>query len=98
MQWTDFLVLMKQELAMATIIAVLLIAKVAGTDATDETRSKQNASIQFLVNGLLLLTLVLGFTGTESGNLFADMYRTSPLILLQKNILTLGTLLISLLS
>ena len=98
MQWTDFLVLMKQELAMATIIAVLLIAKVAGTDATDETRSKQNASIQFLVNGLLVLTLVLGFTGTESGNLFADMYRTSPLILLQKNILTLGTLLISLLS
>ena len=85
---TDFLILMKQELVITVIIFTLLLLKI-GMDLSNET-------IMNLTNGLLLLNLVVGFIGNRSGMLFDDMFLTNPLIVVEKNILSLGTLIVSL--
>lgn len=86
--WTDFLILMKQELALALLIFILLILKLG--------KDRSNESYMNIVNVLLLLNLILGFIGNREGVLFAEMFRTNPLMVLEKNILNLGMLIISL--
>ncbi|WP_242696445.1 NADH-quinone oxidoreductase subunit N [Longitalea luteola] len=85
---SDFFILMKQELVIMVIIFVLLLLKI-GADMSNE-------KMMNLANGLLLLNLAAGFTGNQPGVLFNEMYVTNPLIVLEKNILNLGTLIISL--
>ena len=85
---TDFFILMKQELVITVIIFILLLLKI-GSDISNETMLN-------LANGLLLLNLVVGFVGNRSGVLFSEMFLTNPLIVLEKNILSLGTLIVSL--
>src|SRR5689334_4508450 len=84
----DFLLLMKQELIITLIIFTLLLLKI-GTEMT-------NAAILNLANGLLLFNLAAGFMGNKAGMLFDGMFLTNPLIVLEKNILSLGTLIVSL--
>ncbi|ULQ52197.1 NADH-quinone oxidoreductase subunit N [Flavihumibacter fluvii] len=79
---------MKQELLLTVIIFVLLTLKVG--------KGMGNAGLLNLVNFLLVLNLLAGFIFPKAGMLFSDMYHTSPLIILEKNILNLGTLIISL--
>jgi len=86
---TDFLILMKQELVVTFIIFVLLFIKLGKEETKNETL------INF-VNILLTLNLVSGFFWQQSGNLFGDMFRTTELFTLEKNLLNLGTLIISL--
>ncbi|MBD0376312.1 MAG: NADH-quinone oxidoreductase subunit N, partial [Flavisolibacter sp.] len=85
---TNFFILMKQELIVTVLIFILLIIKI-GKDRTNE-------SIINLVNALLLINLIAGFVYNQQGSLFSDMFRTTPLAVLEKNILSLGTLIISL--
>ena len=85
---TDFFILMKQELIIMVIIFTLLLIKI-GTDISNEKMLN-------LANGLLLLNLVAGFVGNQQGMLFDEMFFTNPLIVLEKNILNLGTLIVSL--
>lgn len=84
----DFFILMKQELLIVAIIFILLFTKVAF--------NKSNQWVLNTVNLLLLINLAAGFVFSKDGMLFNNMFNTSPLIVLQKNILSLGTLLISL--
>ncbi|MET3883378.1 hypothetical protein [Niastella sp. OAS944] len=84
----DFLLLMKQELIITVIIFTLLLLKI-GTEMS-------NTAILNLANGLLLFNLAAGFMGNQAGMLFDGMFFTNPLIVLQKNILSLGTLIVSL--
>lgn len=84
----DFLLLMKQELIITMIIFTLLLLKI-GTEMS-------NTAILNLANGLLLFNLAAGFMGSQAGMLFDGMFFTNPLIVLQKNILSLGTLIVSL--
>ena len=86
--WTDFLILMKQELALVALIFILLIVKLG--------KDRSNESYMNMVNVLLLLNLIVGFIGNREGVLFAEMFRTNPLMVLEKNILNLGMLIISL--
>lgn len=86
--WTDFLILMKQELVITVIIFFLLILKLG--------KDRSNDSILNLVNILLLINLAVGVFYNKQGSLFNDMFRTGGLAALQKNILNLGTLIISL--
>jgi NADH-quinone oxidoreductase subunit N len=79
---------MKQELIIVVIIFILLLLKI-GTAISNETMLK-------LANALLLLNLAAGFLGNQSGMLFNEMFLTNPLIALEKNILNLGTLIVSL--
>ena len=57
----------------------------------------KNESMLLLIQVLLLLNFIAGFFFNKEGSLFDGMYQTSALIALQKNILSLGVYLISLL-
>ena len=86
---TDFLTLMKSELVITGIIFILLFIKIG--------RGMKNEALLPLIQVLLLLHFIGGFFFNKEGALFGDMFYTTPLISLQKNILSLGVYLISLL-
>src|SRR5580765_5799620 len=86
---SEFLILMKQELLVTIIIFILLFLKLGN-------REWKNEAILNLVNLLLFINLAAGFFGIKEGKLFGDMFRTSELITLEKNLLNFGTLIISL--
>ena len=86
---TEFLILMKQELVITFIILVLLFVKLGKEEPKNETL------INF-VNIMLALNLASGFVFQQSGEIFGDMFRTTELLTLEKNLLNLGTLIISL--
>jgi len=85
----EFLILLKQELVVTFIIFVLLFIKLGKEETKNETL------INF-VNILLTLNLVSGFFLQQPGVLFGDMFRTTELFTFEKNLLNLGTLIISL--
>ena len=85
----EFLSLMKPELILTVIIFVLLFIKLS--------KGVKNDSLLNLIQFLLLFNFAAGFFFNHEGNLFGGMYHTDKLIALQKNILSLGVYLISLL-
>ncbi len=85
----DFLILMKTELVVTAIIFLLLFIKIG--------KGMKNESLLTLIQCLLLVNFIAGFFFNKTGNLFGDMFNTNPLIVFQKNILSLGVYLISLL-
>ena len=85
----EFLLLAKQELVLTLIIFILLFIKVG-------SKEWSNGALLNLVNLFLLVNFVSGFFFTREGVLFNEMFRTGKLAVLEKNILNLGTLLISL--
>lgn len=85
----EFLTLMKSELVVTAIIFLLLFIKIG--------KGMKNDSLLSLVQVLLLVNFIAGFFFNSTGNLFGDMFYTNPLITFQKNILSLGVYLISLL-
>jgi NADH-quinone oxidoreductase subunit N len=86
---TDFLILMKSELVVTVIIFLLLLIKLG--------KGIKNETLLSWIQVLLLINFLAGFFFNHTGNLFDDMFHTTPLIVLQKNILSLGVYLISLL-
>jgi NADH-quinone oxidoreductase subunit N len=87
--WNDILALLKQELIVSFIILILLFIKVsAGEWKTD--------NILALVNLFLLINFLAGFVSNAEGSVFNEMFHTDRLIHLEKNMLNLATLLISL--
>ena len=85
----EFFLLAKQELALTLLIFILLFIKVGSKDWS-------GAALLNLVNGLLLLNFIGGFLFPQQGILFNEMFHTGPLATAEKNILNLGTLIISL--
>lgn len=85
----EFLTIMKSEWVITTIIFLLLLIKLG--------KGMKNASLLLLIQILLLLNFIAGFFFNKEGSLFDGMYHTSSLIIFQKNILSLGVYLISLL-
>jgi NADH-quinone oxidoreductase subunit N len=85
----EFLLLMKPEWMITLIIFGLLFIKIG--------RGMKNESLLALIQSLLLLNVIAGFIFNKEGDLFDGMFHTSPLIALQKSILSLGVYLISLL-
>jgi NADH-quinone oxidoreductase subunit N len=86
--WTDFLILMKQELTVIVLIFALLFLKLG--------KQRSNESFIRTMNILLLLNLIFGFVCNSEGILFNEMFLTNKLIVLEKNILNLAMLIISL--
>lgn len=80
---------MKSELVITFIIFLLLFIKIG--------KGMKNESLLPIIQFLLLVNFILGFFFNKEGNLFGDMFYTTPLIAFQKNILSLGVYLISLL-
>ncbi len=85
----EFLILMKQELMIAIILFILLFLKLGSKEI------KNNVLLNF-VNVLLFINLVSGFFMQQEGSLFGDMFSTNELLTFEKNMLNLGTLIISL--
>jgi NADH-quinone oxidoreductase subunit N len=88
--WTDFFILMKQELALTVLIFLLLIVKLG--------KGLKNDTLLLVIQLLLLINFIAGFFYNGEGSLFDGMYHTGKLIALQKNILNLGVYLITLLN
>ncbi len=84
----DFLILMKPELVITAIIFLLLFIKIG--------KGMKNGPLLSMIQVLLLLNFASGFFFNREGTLFGNMYYTTGLIVLQKNILNLGVYLISL--
>ena len=74
---------------LTVIIFMLLFVKVGASQW-------RNEGILNLVNVLLLANLLAGAFMNGAGTTFAGLFHTDPLIILEKNMLNLGTLLISL--
>jgi NADH-quinone oxidoreductase subunit N len=85
----DSLILMKSELVVTVIIFLLLFIKIG--------KGMKNETLLPLIQVLLLANILLGFFFNKEGALFEGMYSTTPLIIFQKNILSVGVYLISLL-
>jgi len=85
----DILALLKQELLLGVIIIILLIIKIG----TDEWKINNLLNV---INLLLLINFLAGFVLNFEGSLFNGMFNTNRLIILEKNILNLATLIISL--
>ena len=85
----EILTLMKPELVITGIIFLLLFIKIG--------KGLKNETMLLLIQVLLLLNFIAGFFFNAEGALFDGMYLTTNMIVLQKNILSLGVYLISLL-
>lgn len=85
----EFLTLMKPELIITIIIFLLLFIKIG--------KGIKNETMLLIIQLLLLLNFIAGFFFNQEGTLFNGMYQTTSLIIFQKNILSLGVYLISLL-
>jgi NADH-quinone oxidoreductase subunit N len=88
---TDFLLIMKSEMSLTLIIFILLFLKV-----WDGIRS--NTTLLHFTNFLLLLNLAAGLCFNSYGELFNGMFHNTIILVLEKFILNLGTLVISLLA
>jgi NADH-quinone oxidoreductase subunit N len=86
---SEMITIMKSELIITVIIFLLLFIKLG--------RGLKNDTLLVLIQFLLLLNFGAGFFMNEEGHLFDDMYHTTTMIALQKNILNLGVYLVSLL-
>ncbi len=85
----DFFILMKPELMIVAVIFILLFLKLG--------KGISNNSLLQVIQVLLLINFASGFFMNSQGHLFDDMYQTDAMIVMQKNILSGGVLLISLL-
>ncbi|MBK7432548.1 MAG: NADH-quinone oxidoreductase subunit N [Chitinophagaceae bacterium] len=85
----ELLTIMKSEWVISLLIFLLLFIKLG--------KGMKNESLLLLIQVLLLLNFIGGFFFNTEGSLFAGMYHSTALIILQKNILSLGVYLISLL-
>lgn len=86
--WNDILALLKQELILGLIILILLIIKVSATEWKTE-------NILRFANLLLTINFLSGLLWNSEGALFSEMFHTNKLIQLEKNLLNLATLIIS---
>jgi NADH-quinone oxidoreductase subunit N len=83
----ELLILMKQEMAVTAIIFILMFLKLG--------KDRSNESYMHIANVLLFINLIIGFFWNREGMLFNEMFRTNNLMVLEKSILNLGMLIIS---
>lgn len=87
--WAGILLSLRQELAVTGIIFLLLVMKLGSSEL------KTGVLLNW-INVLLLVNVVLGVFPVSEATLFSGMYHTNQLIVLEKSLLNLGVLIISL--
>lgn len=87
--WAGIILSLRQELMITVLIFVLLVLKIAASEY-------KTTVLLNLINLLLLANLIVGFFPCPDATSFSGMFHTNKLIVLEKNMLNLGTLLISL--
>ena len=83
----NILIQLRQELALALLIFILLFIKLR--------KDRSNESILNFINAVLVINLAAGFCCHETGELFYGMFNTNALIVFEKNLLNLALLIIS---
>jgi NADH-quinone oxidoreductase subunit N len=83
----NIFLLMRQELTLTVLLFLLLFIKLG--------KERTNESILNFINIALLVNLIIGIYGSANGDLFSGMFTTNALINLEKNILNLAILIIS---
>ena len=83
------LLLLKNELLITFLIFLLLFIKIG--------KGMENGRLLLLIQVLLFINVVIGFILPPEGSLFSGMFQTNLLISFQKNILSIGSFMISLL-
>jgi len=78
---------MRNELSLILVVLLLLLAELFSN------RQGKKAIITLAV-GLFLVHTIVGFLPTSHGELFGGMYRNTPLIVLMKNLLNVGVLVV----
>ncbi|MGZ5283903.1 MAG: NADH-quinone oxidoreductase subunit N, partial [Bacteroidia bacterium] len=89
MKITDLL-LMRHELILIAIVLSLLVMKIAWG------KNESSKSFMLLINIMLVINFLAGLTWNSVGELFGGMYVTDHTLSMEKNLLNLGTLIISL--
>jgi NADH-quinone oxidoreductase subunit N len=84
-----FFTILKHELLLTGILFLLLLLKIGS--------SIKNEKLLPLIQILLVVNCIIGFVGNTHGNLFANMFYSNTMLVLQKNILNIGVFIISLL-
>ncbi len=84
----EIIILMKHELMLALMLALLLVVRISA--------DSENINTIRLFNCLFLINCIVGWFGNGEGILFSGMFVNSPLLAFEKNILNTGTLLICL--
>ena len=77
--------LMRHEVMLTLTLLIILIAELS----TENKKMISNLAIL-----LFMAVTVIGFFPVPEGSLFGDMYRTSPMNVLMKNVLNIGTLIL----
>lgn len=90
MEALQMILTMKFELSLTLILFILLFLKIDGRAG--------NVSVIRITNLMLLLNLAVGFFGNESSQIFGGMFRLNPMLAIEKSVLNLAVLLISLFS
>ena len=90
MDWIQVLVAMKFELVLTALIFALLIIKING--------KASSGSVLVFANVMLVLNMAVGFFANEPAQLFGEMFHTGGFIAIEKSILNLALLIISLFS
>lgn len=88
---SEILSLMKHELLLCGILFITLILKIRENEDSKSTWATA-------VNFMLALNFVAGFFGNSSGELFNGLFHNDDLLILQKNLLNLGILIVSLMA
>lgn len=86
--WADILFALRQELIVTAILFLLLFMKIGAAAYRME-------AMLYFINLLLLVNLILGFVPGVESTLFSGMFHTDRLVVLEKNMLNLATLIIS---
>lgn len=89
--WAGIVIGLRQELVITGIVFILLVMKLGSA-------GHNNRKIIRLANALLLINFITGCVGGPEASLFNGMFHTNRLIMLEKNMLNLATLLVSLLA
>lgn len=86
MELSNFII-MRNELSLIVVVLLVLIAEIFSA-------KKSNALLLNLATALFALHTIFGFLPTDTGELFGGMYRNTTLIILMKNILNVGVLVV----
>lgn len=87
----DIITAMRHEMLLVLIVVILLILKISG-------RAEDNRFVTRLMNFMLLLNCIVGWLPVYETTMFGNMFYNNELLQFEKNILSTGTLLISLFS
>ena len=80
-------IIMRNELSLIVVVLLILIAEIFSS-------KKSHSLLLNLATALFGLHTILGFLPAETGSLFGGMYQNTALIILMKNVLNIGVLVV----